>query len=366
MRQRKVSTCICVMLMFVILPLPIQAEIGYEAQICDAISAFVPEEVSEAVGGLEALFTEDGIENLGARFVLRIAGQAFKSVMRPVLAHFAMLFGMILIVGAAGLLKSDRMEPIVSLICTLTVALTSYSLIDEHLSVVAKFIQYLTSFMTAMFGVMEFLWTVGGNVAEAALTGSSMFLALTVLENIAEYVLSPLLMLCFALALVTSMCGELRGIASFVRTTFSTVLGFVTMLLMTMIGSQNTIAQSADNHLMRTVRFAAGAFIPVVRGAVSEAASTIAGGIDILKSMTGTVGVVILLVTTLPVILSLFLERASFHLAAESARIMGIESAAGFLGEVKSLFDLAIGLVCAFDMMFVFSMIFFAKCSTVV
>ena len=360
------KACICVILMITLLLFPVQAEENFEEQIRNSLSDLVPAEVAEAAGGMEALFTEEGAEQLGVGFILRMAGQALGKAIRPVLSHFAMLFGMVLIVGAAGLMKSSSIEPLISLICTLTVALASYNLIYDHISVSAALIEYLTGFMTAMHGVMGLLWSVSGNAVSAAVTGSSMLLSLTVLENIAKFVLSPLLMLCFALSLVSTVSGELRGITAFIRTTFSTILGFIMMLLMTVIGSQNAIAQSADSNLMRTIRFAAGTFIPVIGGAVSEAARTIAGGVGMLKSITGTVGVVILLVVTLPVIISLFLERAAFHLAAESAKLMGIDSAAGFLGEIKSLFDLAIGLVCAFCMMFIFSMILFAKSSTAV
>ena len=110
---------------------------------------------------------------------------------------------------------------------------------------------------------------------------------------------------------------------------------------------------------MKTVRFALGSYIPIVGGTVSEALSTVSAGLSHVRSITGTAGVIILLLTVLPTVLSLMLSRLSLTLCRSIAETLGCDRAAGIIGDADSVLSIFLALCAMTAVFFIFAVVLF-------
>ncbi|MCD7783474.1 MAG: stage III sporulation protein AE, partial [Firmicutes bacterium] len=94
----------------------------------------------------------------------------------------------------------------------------------------------------------------------------------------------------------------------------------------------------------RGIKFAVGSSIPIVGGALGDAITTTAAGVSIIKSHAGTLGIVVLILTSAPVIINLFANGAVMGLAAVAANLLGAPRLASFYGEIKEISGLALAM----------------------
>ena len=131
------------------------------------------------------------------------------------------------------------------------------------------------------------------------------------------------------------------------------------MLLCFALGAQHTLAQGADTLAMRTVRFAASSFLPVVGGSVAESLKTVAGSVTYLRFVVGTGGVLLVFFLFVPTFLSVLLTRLCFLLCGAVAGMLGLAREGRLLTEIAAVWGYFLAVIaCLFTMTFFFT--FFA------
>ena len=136
------------------------------------------------------------------------------------------------------------------------------------------------------------------------------------------------------------------------------------LLLCGVLGLQTTLAKGSDGLAMRTVRFAAGSFLPVVGGSVSEALRTVAGSVSFLRSVAGTAAILVLLFAFLPVFLSVLLNRIVFLLGGSLAKMLGCDGEERLLSELSSVYGYFLAVIASLFVTVTFSLTLFARCAT--
>jgi stage III sporulation protein AE len=136
------------------------------------------------------------------------------------------------------------------------------------------------------------------------------------------------------------------------------------LLLCGVLGIQTTLAKGSDTLALRTARFAAGSFLPVVGGSISEALRTVSGSVQYLRSVTGTGAILVLFFSFLPVFLSVLLTRIVFLLSGSAAKLLGCEGEEKILSELASVYGYFLAVIASIFVMTVFSLTLFARCAT--
>lgn len=96
-------------------------------------------------------------------------------------------------------------------------------------------------------------------------------------------------------------------------------------------------------------------FIPVVGGAISDAYTTIKGSLGLLRGGVGSFGIIALVLTVLPTILSIFSVQISVGLGQVAADIFGVKQISAFLKNISSVLSIAMSLVLCFSVMLIIS-----------
>ncbi len=223
----------------------------------------------------------------------------------------------------------------------------------------------LATLAGSMLPMMGTLYALGGNVRAAAANHGVLSVFLSVAQVLCSRAVLPVAGVCLVLALSDALTGKavLKPLGNLIKRTFTLGISFLMLLLSFLLGLQTTLAAGSDTLALRTVRFAAGSFLPVVGGSVSEAMKTVAGSIGYLRTLAGTGGILVLFLFFLPTFLTVLLTRVVFLLAGALAELLGVKGEGRILGELASVYGYFLAVIAAVFTMAVFSLSLFAHCA---
>lgn len=226
-------------------------------------------------------------------------------------------------------------------------------------------LETMRAFVTALVPLMISLYTAGGNITAAAVSNGGLMYVLAAMEQLCSGGLYPVLQICFGLTLLGGCQGknDLKSILGFIKNTFIALLTFIVGLLCGVMALQSHLAQSADNMLSRTVKFAVGSFIPVIGGAVSDATQAVLGGMSFLKNTVGTVSAAAVILIVVPVVSEIFMYRTGFKFMAMISKIVGCDAESSVLDGCADILDLGNALLICCGVMILFCLLLFIKCS---
>ena len=375
----------CAFFAFFVLILPLavtaaEAGIGAESEkiapYWQAFAACIPEEVAALLP--EGFFSEDPTEvgaateeASGWRTVLAVVGKLTGVSLRENLLLLARICGILLISAifralCKSLEASEGVGRALSLCGSFSLVVLLFSLQRVRFFEISAFFSVLKGLAAAAIPLMGALYAMGGDVGAAVANHGVMSLFLAVLETVVSTTALPVAGICMALALPDAITGssQLRSLSGLIKRTYTLTFSFLMMLLCGVLGMQTTLAKGSDTLVLRTVRFAAGSFLPVVGGSVSEALRTVSGSVQYLRAVTGTGAILVLCFAFLPVFLSVMLNRVAFLLGGSVAKLLGCDGEERILSELGSVYGYFLSVIVALFAMVVFSLTLFARCAT--
>ena len=284
----------------------------------------------------------------------------------------ATVCGLLLVAAVCNALKTSFGSPGVGRafgFCTtliITLALLGQS--GFCLTEVSEYFRNLNTMTAAVLPLNSVLYAMGGNAGTAVASSAGLSVYMTVLEEVVGKSILPFCGICMAFALMGALDSSLRtgGILSTVKKNYTTALTFLMMLLLAMLAAQNTLGARADSLAMRSVKFAAGNWIPVVGGSVAELLRTIGAGVGYLRGTVGICGVLLVLFLLLPMLIKLFLLRITWQLSASAADLLGCDREKKLLEEFASILGYLIAAVSICSSVLLLSMILLACCSSAI
>lgn len=336
------------------------------------IGELLPDGVREELS--DELFSEDAEavgkalgELLEPNNLFRLVEAELSVGANEALTLLARLCGLLMISAILGHLQrslgSDALAGAVRFCTTVAVFSAILHLQLSHLQSVQVFFERLRSLMGATIPVMGTVWAMGGNVTTATAGTGTLYVFLTVCENLCARTVLPIVCFCTALALCNTLAPEagMRGIASSVKKIYTFTMGLMMTLLLSCLGAQTTLTAAADTTAARAAKLVSSNVIPIVGGSVGETLRTVGAGVQYLKSVVGIGGIVLLGALVLPTLLSLILSRLVFLLGVGVADILGCEDESRLLSEVGNIYGCMLAAVAMSTVMFVFAIVIFIK-----
>ena len=326
----------------------------------------LPEQViRELEAGEEGDVTEIALA-LNKNYLAQLLVRQLERIYRPVVGAFSTLLGIVVIASVLSVTKdsfSGKTAQSLHFIVTMAMALALYHTLSGVWDTVSQALTSVTVFMRAMAPVMTAIYMAGGNISTAASGQGMLFAFLELIEALGTETLYPMLRICFGMSLLShaGLSVSLSGVLNAVNRIFSILLVFLVMLLGTVLAYQNTIMQSADTVLARTVRFAVNSFVPLIGGTAGETVRSVIGSISYLKSTVGSVAAVTVIVLSVKPFLSLLLYKCSLWLSSGAAKAMNCLPEAEFISDIGGLFDLAGALLLACTLTMLFTLTLFIR-----
>ncbi|MBR2010749.1 MAG: hypothetical protein IKA06_03260 [Clostridia bacterium] len=378
-RKRTVLFCLAlpVLLLFLALPVGAEGEGGAvsaeSAEIKEEWEAFraaIPPEVQDLLP--KDFFSEDmtvvaqGVgEASSLTAIFRAVGRVTGLAIVENLALLAKMCGILVLSAtfrAAVGERKNEMQGAISLITVLAITLMLFAGEETKFSQMERFFDTVRTLCLALIPLMGALYAMGGNVAAAVANHGVMSGFLAILETACSGVVVPVACVLVALALLDAVTGKgsLGSLSNLLKRTFTFGLSFFMMLLIFVLGIQHTLAKGSDTLALRTVRFAAGSFLPVVGGSISETLRTVAGSVEYLRGAVGVGGILVIFFLFLPTFLSVLLTRIAFSLSSAVAGLLSCAREQKLLGEISSVWGYFLSVIACLFVMTVFSLTLFA------
>lgn len=250
-----------------------------------------------------------------------------------------------------------------SLVSVIAISGTAFSGLSGLFEYVALSITRLCEYMTALIPVTASLCVAGGNSFTGIAASSSLMLFLTLAQRFSAFYLFPLFKTGFAVSVAGSLPGsaDLRPAAGFLKSALTFLLTLTFTLFGAVMYFQTVIGAAADNCAFRTVKFAAGAFIPVIGTMIGDAARTVTTAVGTVKAAVGGAGLVAVAAITLPAVIMTAAYKLCVLAAAAFAKMLGLEKGAGMLYDINGLLGLLLALLAGTAVIFTIAVALFIR-----
>ena len=279
------------------------------------------------------------------------------------------LLGLLLISSLLGHLSAavgGRAGELTGFIIRLAVAAALVSLTVGVAQTVTTFLSQLNRLCAGMLPVMGTLYVLGGNLTQATVGEGLMLVFLNVAEYLCADVTPAVCGICLSLSLLSALGLRYRmePIGSWVRKAYTGFLGAITFLLSALLGCQSVLSARADSLRMKGIKYAVGNLLPVAGSAVSGSLGSVAAGVDLLRSICGVCGVLLLGLLLLPVLVELLLFRAVIRLASVAASSLDCAADARLLDDVAELYGYMAGAVSLCSVFFILTLCVLIACGS--
>lgn len=271
------------------------------------------------------------------------------------------LIGVILLSSLLDSLKTnfnqltyEHIFAIISVICISGIIIQPISnLILQVQTLIEQVSQFLLGFIPVYVGLLQ----VSGKPISATVYSTSFIGVIQIISRISVTVLVPLLGIYLAFCLIGATSTQINtiGIAKSVKTTVITSLSFLLTLFVALLTMQGGIATASDSVSLKTAKFVAGNFLPVVGSAIGDAMSSVQGCLGLIKSTIGGFAGLVLIGMFLPSIISILLLQTTLKVANAVAETLGTSKISELLKSADLVLGLILGIVLVFAVLLIIS-----------
>ena len=287
--------------------------------------------------------------------VFLILKKSFSEKGVAVLRSFGSILGILVLCCVLGAMKfgdSATLDSACAYISVLVLSMAVYSVVYDLFVLVIAAMETLTVTMTSFLPITAGLYVMGGTSATGAAASSAMTLFFSILSLVCTKAIMPLLRISFGLGLAGAMPSSvnLSSVTNLVKNSATLILTFLFTLLGFVLVFQTSVASAGDNFVTRSVKFASGAFVPIIGNMLGDASRTVMASVSVIKGTVGGVGVVLVLSAVLPPVLTVVLNKLCLLGCGIIAKTFGCENESRLLydmcGVLNILLALAIGSGC--------------------
>ncbi len=334
----------------------------YDASGADKLKDALPEETRQWLGqwGLDPS-NPASVSGLSAGNALEMIKSFILSGGRKPLTAAAAAAAVILLCalfsGAGSGLSNQEMKQTFSYVSTLSVAGVLLPPLISAASGTISAIQGCSVFMLSFVPVYAGILISAGRPLTAAGFQPLLLGAAEAVGQAAAFVLTPLTGVYLSVSLASAVAPGLKteGLSEGLRKAASWVLTLIMTLFTGLLSIQTAIQGAADGVAMKTSRFLAGSFIPVVGGSVSEALGTVTSCLGLLKSTVGIYAVAAVALLLLPILLELCIWRLTLVLLTALCELFELPAAAAFLKALNGAAALLTAICLCIGLLFIIS-----------
>lgn len=309
---------------------------------------------------------ESAVASLGAEYIASLAASALKAAFAYSVKPLAAVIGVLLLsalLNSAGAAAAGGEA--VALSSAVSVTVTLFGAITPLFKLTSDTLSGIGLIMKGILPVMTGIYAMSGNITAASVNSTWLMLLLTFLETLTESLLMPLLCTCTGFIAVTTLsrftgAPDMSGVSGELKKALTFLLAAAGTVFTTVMAYQTALAKSADSVALRSLKFASGNMIPVIGGALGEAADGYLAGVSLIRSASGTLAAAAVISYVLPALLKIAVLRVGLSAVAAGAEIMGRGKEAAVVREAGEVLGIAVALICTASVLSVIAVGVFA------
>lgn len=322
----------------------------YEASGAQQLPQSLPEETQK-------ILQELGVADMDFYSILALSPSAvldslfsllYGQMKQPVAATVKVI-GILLLLAVAESFapKESKLRQCVLFVGAALLVLCLLPALSATIRAAASAIDSSAQFMLLFIPIYAGVVTASGNPMLALNYHSLSLLAAQGLAQLSQGFVVPFTGMFLAAGVGGSLAPEykLQSVAQTAQTAVIWIFSSTAALFAGLLSLKGILANAADSLTSQGVKLALKTAVPVVGGALSDAYSSIAGSVGLLKSALGIFGMLATVLLCLPVLLELLLWILGLKLSAITADMLEIEHGKQLLDTVAGALILLCGLV---------------------
>lgn len=317
----------------------------------------------------KSLMDDSGVTDIDYKQLLSLSpGNLFKQLWQMVkervkqpLTVFCAILGTVLLCSLLDCLKTSLWDGALSSVFTavsvVCIAASITAPIIECINATAIAIHDCANFIVSFIPVFASVVTVSGQPVTATTYTAFLFAACQIVSQIVANTLVPLMGVYLAFCIAGSLAPgiDVTAVAKVIKSTVSWALGLLLTLFVGLLSLQTMVASGSDTVASKTAKFLIGSFVPVVGGALSDAFIATQGYLRLLKTTVGAFGILVALMTFLPIFLQAVLWYFTVNVASAVSEMLGVKPAALILKSSSTTLGVLIAVIICFAILVVVS-----------
>ncbi len=327
------------------------------------ILEYLPPEIFDGFSGAESGIDASLDEGVILDFFRGIFKEGFYTAGKTLLSLFSLILISAILSCFKDVFKSEALTGALGLASSLVIVSTLVKNAQMHIKMTADVIEAVGMIVGGFVPFMATLLAMGGSggAAVAAHGGTLMVLGV-VMAVVSECFYGVVgISLAFSVAGIFGSKLRLFAISRAVRRCFGIFFGAVTSVLTFFISLKIGISAAADSVAMRGAKIFASNAIPIVGGAVGESLRTLASGLSYIKTIGGTVGILLISIAVLPTVVTVWLYRGGLVLLSGAAEMLGADREKSLIDSVVSVYGYVLAVIFIIAVVFILMLVLFMK-----
>lgn len=303
----------------------------------------------------------EGILKVTPKDVLSYIWDSFKSELKAPLKTAGILLGIVMLASLfesiGDFVVKDELSKVYEVFIVLLIVTAAAKPIASCMERISAAISDGGNFMLCYVPVFSGILAASGGASAAVSYQMIVLFAAELFVQLSGKLFIPAVSVALGLTALDgiSPAVSLSGLNRGIKKAVTWGVGMMMTVFVGLLTVQSLVGTSVDTVAVKAAKFAVSSMVPLVGGALSEAYSTLRGSMGILRSGIGTFGIISLLVTMLPPLLSAGAMQLSVLIAATGAEILGVKSAEEYLKNLSSILGTAVSLLLCFGLMLIVS-----------
>lgn len=343
--MKKTAIFLCALLLFLLIPLSSYSMDYSEEEYNETLSSydlssFEKELDADTYKMLDELgvldFSYESITGLSFNDIVGLLKSLFqKKAELPIKSSVTVLIFILLSAFLQSLKaeSDDSVNMIYSTATALLVATVVLVKLTSTVSLASMAISVASNFVYAFIPVFCSIVVASGGITTGFSTNTTLLILAQGLSFISSNVFMPIVNCYLALGVTSSLRYELNldKMLSSLKKIITTCISFVSGVFVSVLSVKTAVAGRADMLGLRSIRFAINSVVPVIGSSISEGLLSIQAYSSLIKSSVGIVGVMAVVLVSLPSIIEVVLWRISLTLCVIVSDIFGDKSVSAVL-----------------------------------
>ena len=325
------------------------------SDIPEDIAEYIPEEIFDSS-------SEKFFEVFTINGVIKTVCSIIAAVFPEAMSAFLLLLGLCVIAAVLRALResvsSNAVGFMLEFVSVMCISAAALSFIENLFDDFITFTEQVSSFMSIIIPALSALMLTGGEVTSSAVFGSVLSAVVTFLQAVCSAAVLPLISALICISVTSKVCGEvdISGFYKLIKTVITYILSAVMLILTCVITFQSVIAKSADTAAVKGVKFVLGNAIPIIGGALSDAVTTVASSVSMVKSATGIAGAVVICVMFALPVLKLIIWKIMFDAVGAVCAAFSLKKENSFFSEISEITGFLIAIMASIAVFFIIAL----------
>lgn len=320
------------------------------ADEAEDVTDALPESVKDTVGSIEDI---SDTQSLFQRLFASIKSNVSESIAQVIKKMLAVM-AVAVICGILGIFGTKEMPEYIPLAACAAVCAVCIGDVGSYIKLGTQAVNDISLYSKTLLPAMCSLTAACGNISSAAVRFAASALFMDIFISAAQKFVIPLI---YAyLALILAACAfsntALKNLASLMKWVCKSLMTVLTLVFTIYITVSGAIAKSGDAVATRLTKTAISSFLPLVGSIISDAASSVVAGAELIKNTVGAFGLAAVAAMCISPLAVLFVNYLGLKATEAGVGAINVKPVSELVGGVGTAFSMLMGLVgtCALIM----------------